>query len=84
MNKVPRIKDSVKVRSETFGALIFTNRTPILALNQDSLSIWMRIDGNRSVGDIVALLRQSGVDVDASIVEEFFLSCEDLDLIELI
>ncbi len=85
MNKIPRIKDLVRVRKETFGALVFTNRTPILALNDDSLLIWSKMDGIKTVDDIVELLQASeGTDViDASVVEDFFTSCEDLDLITL-
>ena len=85
MNKTPKIKDFVRVRKESFGALVFTNRTPILALNEDSFLIWSKIDGVRTVDDIVESLQESeGKNViDASVVEDFFVSCEDLDLITL-
>ena len=85
MNKIPKVRDLVRVRKEAFGALVFTNRTPILALNEDSLLIWSKIDATRTVDDIVALLQKSeGTEaVNASVVEDFFKACEDLDLITL-
>ena len=85
MNKIPKIKEFVRIRREAFGALVFTNRTPILALNNDSLLLWSKIDGNRTVNAIVALLQQSeGADsITASVVGDFLAACEELGLITL-
>jgi len=46
----------VKIRREEFGSLIFTNRTPILALNQDARVIWDLVDGRRTVAEITQIL----------------------------
>ena len=51
---VPKIREGVRARAEEFGALVFTNRTPILALNGDAFAVWKLIDGTRTDGDIIA------------------------------
>lgn len=83
MNRTPVVKDGVRVREEAFGALLFTNRTPILSLNKNSYAIWKEITGNKTVGEICSLIRkQLGTVEDPSKAICLFLSaCEDLDLI---
>ena len=83
-NAVPRVKPHVRFRKEEFGGLIFTNRTPILAINNDSFLIWAAIDGKRTVYEIYTLLVQNSNDkqIDLDIVNDFLTACEELDLIE--
>ena len=82
---VPIIKPNVRFRKEDFGGLIFTNRTPILSINNDSFLIWAAIDGKRTVHEIYTLLVQNSNDkqVDLDIVNNFLTACEELDLIEI-
>lgn len=84
-NKIPKIKSGVRVRKEEFGALVFTNRTPILTLNEDSFLIWNTIDGVRSIEQMVKHLLDNNPEKEITfeIVDEFIKACEDLDLIEL-
>ncbi len=85
-NSIPVIKTAVKSRKEAFGGLIFTNRTPILSLNEDSYIIWEAIDGSRSIADICVYLSEKYTDklIDENIVIDFCKACEDLDLLEFI
>ena len=82
-DKIPKIKAGVRARKETFGGLIFTNRTPILSLNQDSFLIWEAIDGVHSPTDICSCLQAANPerDIDIRVIEEFVNVCEDLDLL---
>jgi hypothetical protein len=82
---IVRIKKGVKARREEFGALIFTNRTPILTLNKDAYAIWELIDGERSVDEIInALLTNGSEEVQVrGKVHEFISSCTKLRLIAL-
>ncbi len=84
MTRKPAVKSGVRVREESFGALVFTNRTPILSLNSDSYLIWKEISGSRSVKDICDSLRNKfGSDENlVETVNRFLAACEDLDLIE--
>ncbi len=83
-NIVPIFKKGVKTRKEAFGGLVFTNRTPILSLNHDSILIWDAIDGVRSLAEICTFLQTMcpDRDIDIGIIEEFFKVCKKLDLIE--
>lgn len=81
----PKIKKGVKIRHEEFGALIFTNRTPILTLNHDALMIWNLIDGKKSTDDIVDIIQDNQALDSARVafsVNEFIKSCVELDLVE--
>jgi len=80
-----RIQKGVKARREEFGALIFTNRTPILTLNKDAYAIWQLIEGGRSVDEIIqALLANGAEEVQVrGKVHEFISSCTKLGLIAL-
>lgn len=82
---IVQIRKGVKARREAFGALIFTNRTPILAFNDDAFAVWDLIDGQRSVEDIIQTLLVNGSE-DAQVrgrVDEFIASCTKLGLITL-
>ena len=82
---IPKIKSGVRLREEEFGALVFTNRTPILALNADAVAAWNLINGYRDVESIVQEIagqHQDGKQA-SELVEEFIASCVELDLIEL-
>lgn len=82
---IPRIKKGVRARREEFGLLIFTNRTPILSMNTDAAAIWNLIDGCRSTADIASSIPQLEGDATkiACKVNEFIMSCIDLDIVEL-
>lgn len=82
---IPRIKKGVRVRREEFGLLLFTNRTPILSMNSDAAAIWNLIDGCRSTADIASsIAKLEGDETRAAyIVNEFIMSCMDLDLVGL-
>lgn len=86
MKKIPVIKNGVRERIESFGALIFTNRTPILAINEDALEIWKMCDGKNNVADIIEALSDGRVEsqVTAERVNEFLNSFVELDIIELL
>lgn len=86
MNVVPIIKTGVRSRPENFGALIFTNRTPILALNSDAVKIWNLCDGKHSIAEILSTINGGGNGDQATseMVQEFLDSFVKLDLIELI
>ena len=86
MNDVPIIKKGVRARPESFGALVFTNRTPILALNGDAVKIWNLCDGKHSIADIVSAVK-GGDNEDQAVskmVQEFLDSFVELDLVELL
>lgn len=86
MTTVPKISTNVKVRTEQFGLLLVSKRTPILALNEDSAAIWECMNGKRSVEEIAAKL-QPETEEDRIQVQEtvkcFVESCFDLGLIEI-
>ena len=83
-NIIPTIKQGVRTRKEDFGALVFTNRTPILSLNEDSYLIWSAIDGERTIVQITVYLQDNNPDrlIDIDTLTDFYKACEDLDLIE--
>ncbi|GHV90205.1 hypothetical protein AGMMS50268_07080 [Spirochaetia bacterium] len=85
MGQIPVVRPGVRVRQEQFGALVFTNRTPILSLNTDSYLIWSAIDGHRSIEDICKFLQNQNTDIDISLatVQEFIHVCDELSLVEL-
>jgi len=64
---------------------VFTNRTPILAFNDDALEVWQLFDGKRTVEEITdrlcsyQLLRSEVV----AKVKEFVSACRDLGLIDI-
>jgi len=80
---IVRVRDGVKVRPEAFGALIFTNRTPILALNEDAYAVWKLIDGRRNVEQIAGELAGRFNDTARirALVDEFVCSCIALGLV---
>ena len=82
---IPRVRSGVKLRKEDFGALIFTNRTPILALNCDALAIWEMFDGCRTVREISQTLGEGRGDQAAVCisVSSFVAACQELGLVEL-
>lgn len=86
MTTVPKISANVKVRTEQFGLLLVSKRTPILALNEDSAVIWECIDGKSSVEEIAVKL-QLEIKGDLIQIKEtvkcFVESCFDLGLIEI-
>ncbi len=86
MESVPKISDNVKARKETFGLLLVSKRTPILALNEDSMEIWNHFDGVKSVEEIAQEIN-SELETDlaetAETVKCFVESCFELGLIEL-
>lgn len=86
MNTVPKISANVKVRSEQFGLLLVSKRTPILALNKDSEEIWNHFDGKKSVKEISTEINLQ-IEGDLAETEEavkcFVESCYDLGLIEV-
>ncbi len=86
MESVPKVSTNVKVRSEQFGLLLVSKRTPILALNKDSMEIWNYFDGKTSLGDIADMINSQfesdSVEI-AEVVKCFAESCYDLGLIEL-
>ena len=85
MNRIPKVSDSVKVRKEQFGLLLVSKRTPILALNEDSMIIWNYIDGNRTIREIAEEInaQMDGDFADTQeIVKLFVDNCYDLGLIE--
>lgn len=84
-NVIPTIKQGVRTRKEDFGALVFTNRTPILSLNEDSYLIWSAIDEERTIGQITAYLQENNPKrlIDIGTITDFYKACEDLDLIDL-
>lgn len=83
---IPQISENVRVREETFGLLLVSKRTPVLALDKDSMEIWNHIDGKKNVEEIAQHI-SSQMDADfteiAEIVGCFVESCYDLGLIEL-
>lgn len=86
IESVPKVSKNVKVRNEEFGLLLVSKRTPILALNEDSMMIWNCFDGKSSIGDITGKVN-SQIDGDLSQTTEavkcFVESCCDLGLIEI-
>jgi len=82
---VPKVKEGVRLRREEFGGLLFTNRTPVLALNNDALAIWDLIDGNRTVLNIVDILARTGREPRAlsALVQQFIEAGYQLDLLEI-
>lgn len=86
IESVPKISENVKVREETFGLLLVSKRTPILSLNKDSMEIWNRFDGKKTVEEIAQDI-SSHMDTDftetTEIVRCFVESCCELGLIEL-
>lgn len=48
-----KIADDVKVREESFGLLIVSKSTPALSLNFDGKDVWYKIDGKRSITQII-------------------------------
>lgn len=80
---IPFIKNHVSSRPEDFGLLIFTDRTPVLALNRDSRLIWDLIDGRNSLDAIVdQLLSDHPREMVREAVKEFLLACRELDMID--
>lgn len=84
INFIPKIRPAVRSRKEDFGGLIFTNRTPILSLNEDSYIIWEAIDGEKSISDICTFLSNKYPNrlIDESVISDFCKACQDLDLID--
>lgn len=83
---IPQVSSMVKVRNEDFGLLLVSEKTPILALNDDSKLIWNCIDGESSVENIISKLNEeiNGTIEDTEKVVKCFLeSVYDLRLIEL-
>ncbi|ASV76832.1 hypothetical protein THTE_4231 [Thermogutta terrifontis] len=79
-----KVKQGVKVRPERFGALVFTNRTPILAFNHDAYEIWKQIDGRRDLEEIADNLAcRFGLTKEEVYpkVKEFMDACINLDLL---
>lgn len=48
-----KIANNVKVREEDFGLLIVSKTTPALSLNFDGKDVWDKIDGQRTVSQII-------------------------------
>lgn len=86
-NNIPKVSDLVKVRSEEFGLLLVSKKTPILALNEDSKLIWECIDGIKTVDQIAKYLNTE-LDIDlletTKVVKCFIESCYELRLLELV
>ena len=86
LESVPKISENVKAREETFGLLLVSKRTPILALNKDSMEIWNHFDGKKTVKEIaqdVSSQMNADFTETAEIVRCFTESCYELGLIEL-
>ncbi len=86
MKTVPKISENVKTRTEQFGLLLVSKRTPILALNKDSEMIWECIDGKSSVEEIAARIQpelEEESSETAETVRCFIESCFELGLIEI-
>jgi hypothetical protein len=85
MPQIPTIKQGVRARPEQFGALVFTNRTPILSLNKDSYLIWSTIDGVKTVELIIQTLKDQHpeIEIEEDTIRDFMRACENLDLIAL-
>lgn len=86
IESVPTISENVKVRSESFGLLLVSKRTPILALNHDSTIIWNHFDGRKTIGEIAAeisLQMDGNLAQTTEIVKCFAESCYDLGLIHI-
>jgi len=85
INQKPKIKKHVTSREEEFGLLLFTNRTPILAFNEDSRLIWEKINNKNTVKNICEELCNQGKsnlkETEKSVVD-FIESCIKLDLLE--
>lgn len=81
---IPKIKKGVRIRQEEFGALIFTNRTPILSLNQDAFAVWELIDGTRTAENIIKILGKTYSETGKvqSLAKEFITSCVELGLVD--
>ena len=83
---IPFIKDGIKVREETFGMLLVSKRTPILALNSDSALIWGMIDGKRNISEIANTINSDRGCEDSDnieIVKCFVKSCYELGLLDI-
>lgn len=48
-----RFVEGVKSREEKFGLLIVSKTTPALSLNKDGQFVWMLINGENTVKDII-------------------------------
>lgn len=85
LTSIPVCADGIKTRNETFGMLLVSKRTPILTLNDDSTSIWQKIDGVRDVSAIVTELKNEydcpENELEATVIS-FMDSCYKLGLIE--
>ena len=57
LSAVPFVAEGIKVRRESFGLLLVSKRTPILAMNEDSAAVWQKIDGTRNVSDIIIAMQ---------------------------
>lgn len=82
---IPVCADGIKTRTESFGMLLVSKRTPILTLNDDSTAIWRKLDGSRDVSTIVTELKNE-YDCPENALEDtvisFLDSCYKLGLIE--
>ena len=62
--------EGVKAREESFGLLIVSKSTPALSLNHDGKFLWNLIDGNKTVGEMIALANKKyGCDCEKKVLE---------------
>lgn len=86
MSAVPAVAEGIKTRSESFGLLVVSKRTPILVMNEDSAAVWQRIDGTHNVSEIIASLQELYDNAENEIpdtVLSFLENCKRLHLIEI-
>ncbi len=85
LTSVPVCVDGIKTRSEAFGMLIVSKRTPILTLNDDSTAIWRKLDGEKDVLTIVSELKNEydcSEDELVATVVTFLDNCYKLGLVK--
>ena len=82
---VYKIANGVKAREESFGLLIVSKTTPALSLNHDGKEVWMMINGQNTVNDIIAFISKQYVTASVEEkVHKLLEGFENLGLIEKI
>lgn len=80
---VYKLVEGVKAREESFGLLIVSKSTPALSLNKDGKAVWMMINGENSVKDIIdEVSKQYNSESVRGKVIELMEGFEKLNLIE--